>query len=270
MASKKPYYGISDVPNGKQVFFSVDKSEKDLHKILKTMNTKQLMLDCANIAVDEVDKYVPEGKTGNLKKYGKHITLANSKINPWFKLVYRNTTKVPYAMYQYQGKVWENNIPKLSNPAKTKTDNEGKTNSNHYRLKFLGWKSSKHKVPTNRDIGKPFSFPVYKYVWVDKIWAKDVKDKSKYRGKYGNWRRNTIGYDLKHNPEKRGHKNQYKRVIAGRVTIHGYSKKTSQPKWLEELDKNRTTFNNQDVPVYIAKIQEHIITESIKAIEGKK
>ena len=258
----KEKYGVANVKNGKQVSFNIDKSEKDLHKVLLSMNTKKLMYDSGMIVVDMANELIPEGDSGKLKKYGYLLSTANSKNNPWFKLTYRNTSKVPYTMYQYYGKVWENNIPFSTNPSKDKSK------YGYYRLKFIGWKSSKRKIPTNRDfLRHPKVITLTKYVWMRKVWAKDVPDKSKYRGRYGNWRRNTIGYDLERNPEDPKHPNQYKKISYGKVTINGYKQGDKpQPKWLEVLDKDR----EDGKPKYVIRIENHILSECVKAIEGKK
>lgn len=68
------------------------------------------MWDAAHIVLDSINQYVPE-KTGKLKKKGYVLSVSNSKINPWFKIYYRNTSTMPYVMYQYYGKVWGPNYP---------------------------------------------------------------------------------------------------------------------------------------------------------------
>lgn len=120
-------------------------------KIRRKVNSKKLMWDAAHLVLDSINQYVPE-KTGKLKKKGYVLSVSNSKINPWFKIYYRNTSSMPYVMYQYYGKVWGPNIPKFDKKMLRITDIALPKAEFKYTPK--GWYSGKHKHETYRKFAR--------------------------------------------------------------------------------------------------------------------
>ncbi len=118
-------------------------------RVKRKVNTKKICKKMSDIYLEKVNPYIPE-KTGRMKRDGYLLQIANSRIKPWFKLTYRNTSKLPYVMYQYYGEVWENNYPKFeTTPERFNPDNLKLREARIFH-RHRGWFSSKHKTPTHR------------------------------------------------------------------------------------------------------------------------
>lgn len=84
-----------------------------VNRLIKGLD-KALQKDAINLLADmymeEVNKYVPED-TGALKRDGYVLrTYAPKGKTAWFKVTYRNTSALPYVMYQYRGIVYGPNF----------------------------------------------------------------------------------------------------------------------------------------------------------------
>ena len=112
----------------------------------KTLN-KTVMTALSNRMLREVNKYVPR-RTGNLKMFGYKIEYGRTATQSrYFKIIYRNTPKMPYIMYQYNGEVYGPNFPIFAQGPNRFTATPGVQ---------TGWKSRKGKgtkKPMGREIG---------------------------------------------------------------------------------------------------------------------
>lgn len=131
-------------------------------KIKSRVNTKKLMYDLSNIMLDSINQYVPKN-TGKLREKGYVRTTANSKTNPWFKIAYRNTSRLPYVMYQYYGKVWGPNYPKFSGEQEKFNPEDLKMRSAKIKYKHEGWYSSVSKKETWRQFARRKKTVKFKY-----------------------------------------------------------------------------------------------------------
>lgn len=124
-------------------------ASKGVDKIIKGLSVchqKGTIDLLADMMLAEVNKYVPES-SGELKKHGYILrTYAPKKSPAWFKLTYRNTSKLPYVMYQYHGEVWgPNRAVFAAGPSR-----------NGAAGIHVGWVSPIHpKFKTNRVLGHP-------------------------------------------------------------------------------------------------------------------
>lgn len=133
---------------GSKLEIKVDAS-KGVNKLIKALD-KATQKDSINLLADmfmaEVNKYVPES-SGDLKRKGYVLrTYTPSKKPAWFKVTYRNTSKLPYVLYQYYGKVFGPNRAVFS---------QGPTQNGGAGV-HIGWVSPIHpKQETNRVLGHP-------------------------------------------------------------------------------------------------------------------
>lgn len=112
---------------------------------------RKTMQKLAHSLQHEITRYVPVGKTKNLQRSYIIDTGRDRSRGPWFKLEYLNTEKAPYTMYQYYGKVWENNFPIWQANIKL----EKSRGDTHIQWQHIGWMSRKGvpKHETNRPLG---------------------------------------------------------------------------------------------------------------------
>lgn len=124
-------------------------ASKGVDKLIKGLD-KCHQKDAINLLADmfmhEVNKYVPES-TGALKSKGYVLKTYTPKSKPaWFKVTYRNTSKLPYVLYQYNGEVWGPNKAVFAQGPST-TGVAGV---------HIGWVSPiRPKQKTNRVLGHP-------------------------------------------------------------------------------------------------------------------
>ena len=137
--------------SGVQVNIDASKGVDRIIKALDKAIQKDGIRLIANTFIDEVNKYVPES-SGNLKKYGYTLhTYTPQKKPAWFKVTYRNTSKLPYVMYQYYGEVWGPNKAVWSVPPTGDL-----YTLREVTLEHTGWVSPiSPKRKTNRILGHP-------------------------------------------------------------------------------------------------------------------
>lgn len=124
-------------------------SSKGVDKLIKSLDTctqKDSINLLADIFINEVNKYVPES-SGDLKRNGYVLRTYTPKKNcAWFKVTYRNTSKLPYVLYQYYGQVFGPNRAVFS---------QGPTMNGAAGV-HTGWISPiQPKQKTNRVLGHP-------------------------------------------------------------------------------------------------------------------
>lgn len=116
-----------------------------------------------NLLYQTVLPYVPE-ETGKLAAKGMKLTSKAKGSHAEISLDVRNTKAVPYALYQYYGKVWG---PNYATWGYDKVDTKKKHQPNSFytmrRMNIVqsGWVSPKGKGakhPTNQDIGVPRTY----------------------------------------------------------------------------------------------------------------
>lgn len=85
-----------------------------INKIVKALDEsvqKDAMEKCGEMLKDHATKYIPT-RTGTLANSGVVKTGVN-KHSGWVKLTYSDTPNIKYAMYQYNGIIWDFNHAKF-------------------------------------------------------------------------------------------------------------------------------------------------------------
>ena len=103
------------------------------------------------LLLDTVKPYVPTD-TGKLAEKGMLLHTTNKYAHAEIDLHVRNTKAVPYALYQYYGKVWGPNYATWE-MRKFDWNNLKMSNSPATHVGWVSPKGKGSKHPTNRDIG---------------------------------------------------------------------------------------------------------------------
>lgn len=143
-------------------------------KVAKKIHHKQLSMDLAQMTLKHINQYVPR-HSGKLRDKGYRIDLGKNATGTWFKIVYRNTSAVPYVMYQYYGEVYGPNYPtfEIDSLGEGFNKRDLMLRSAKFNYRHAGWASSKkfEKQPTGRHFRrsrKKFQIKAgrYKGTWV--------------------------------------------------------------------------------------------------------